>query len=217
MCGLFGFNGTCPEAFEAIALQAAGRGPHAHGWTAVYPDGPVTERYLGPLRDNLSQFRRALDREPRALIGHARLSTIGGDSYCRIEDAQPVNAGRFSVVHNGNADFGDRNPATASGNDSERVALLMAHYLDDDSACTPTGALRLTLDMLPARAPYAVLALYRNESVMASRRSLPLYRQERDGTTILSSTEFLGSCSIAERGIVELKIPYATSWGQCAF
>lgn len=182
MCGLYGFRrhgAPDPALLQSLVVLAGQRGPHAHG----YATQGRRHVALGPAR--AEQVSTPVD----SLIGHTRLATSG--RYDDPGDAQPLQAGRLFVAHNGTvpgaAQHAERlGLKLATGNDSEVLALGLA------------GAVTLSdvagvLDLLTPGVPLALLALEADGSIIAARRGHPLHVSRRPEGVYLCSLPFQGS------------------------
>ena len=97
MCGIVVIVGRPPSRAAQVAMAgAAQRGPHQHGWGFRYGDGDW--RVLR--RDGRLEPPPALTD---CMIGHARLATSSRRPGDRppLDEAQPFEAGRAIIAHNG--------------------------------------------------------------------------------------------------------------------
>jgi hypothetical protein len=191
MCGLFAFIGATPDEqlLQEVARLAGRRGPHACGW-AQSDDG---ERFAITRREG-SLSAACRDVQPsRIVVGHSRLSTMGGTSYRDLRDAQPLTLpGAVAetsgpiLVHNGVASVQYAGPLD-TGCDSEAILRLAAR----------AGNLFSALACLPADEPFA--AIYVSGGVLeAGRRGLPLFARQTLGGVYLCSVPFDGAAQLGE-------------------
>ena len=195
MCGIVGVLGTHEAA--PIILEALGRleyrGYDSAG-IATLDGGRLDRRRAVGKLVNLSD---ALVHEPlrgKAGIGHTRWATHGAPT---LENAHPHRAGRVAVVHNGiienfrtlRAELAEAGHAATTGTDTETIALLAHHYLEQGYA--PRDAAAATLARLEGA--FALCLLFEGEEdlMIAARKGSPLAIGHGEGAM------FVGSDAIA--------------------
>ncbi|WP_414656737.1 class II glutamine amidotransferase [Deinococcus sp. VB343] len=191
MCGLYGFQkaGGRPDValLSHLAQLAGQRGPHAHG----YATKGQRHVALGPVR--FCEVSTVVD----SLIGHTRLATAG--RYDDLAAAQPFQAGRLFVAHNGTVPgaglYAERLRLTpTTGSDSEVLALLLARAAN-------LSGVTSTLDLLTPGVPLALLVLEPGGSVLAARRGHPLHVSRRPEGAYFCSLPFEGSQPLTDSSV----------------
>ncbi|RVT83505.1 glutamine--fructose-6-phosphate transaminase (isomerizing) [Rhodobacteraceae bacterium CCMM004] len=195
MCGIVGVLGrheAAPILVEALK-RLEYRGYDSAGIATVHDRRLDRRRAVGKLV-NLSDL---LVHEPlagKAGIGHTRWATHGAPS---VTNAHPHRAGRVAVVHNGiienfrelREDLTAKGIAHATDTDTETVALLCQHYLEQ--GLSPRDAAEQTLARLEGA--YALAFLFDGEEdlMIAARKGSPLVIGHGEGEM------FVGSDAIA--------------------
>ncbi|MFC6660075.1 hypothetical protein [Deinococcus multiflagellatus] len=123
-----------------------------------------------------------------SVIGHARMATAG--HYQDLAAAQPLQAGRLFLAHNGTVPGHELLAAAhgltlATGSDSEVLAQLLAQ------AGTLAGQAAV-LEALTPGLPLALLAL-EGDTLTSARRGHPLHVRRAPEGTYLCSLPFAGS------------------------
>ena len=178
MCGIVGILGqheVAPTLVEALK-RLEYRGYDSAG-IATVNDGALDRRRAVGKLVNLSDL---LVHEPlagKSGIGHTRWATHGAPT---LTNTHPHRAGRVAVVHNGiienyrdlRADLAKAGIAHQTETDTETVALLAQHHLDEGA--TPEEAARCTLARLEGA--YALAFLFDGEPdlMIAARKGSPL-------------------------------------------
>ena len=195
MCGIVGVLGdheVAPILVEALK-RLEYRGYDSAGIATVNHGRLDRRRAVGKLV-NLSDLLVHDPLAGKAGIGHTRWATHGAAT---VVNAHPHRSGPVAVVHNGIIEnFRDlRNELAAAGlaaeteTDSETVALLTRHYMDQGHP--PRAAARATLSRLEGA--FALLFLFDGEEdlLIAARKGSPLAIGHGDGEM------FVGSDAIA--------------------
>jgi len=186
MCGIFGYVGTAVpdrELLTAAALAAGRRGPHGCGW--VWTDGRqgLTRRvYLGPLTAAWTAAWPSIEGAA-ALLGHARLATVG--DWRREDELQPVRVGALALAHNGvirNAE------ALAPGHRTDSIALAHAYAAARARGEAPVAALDRLLQHADQRA-WVVVAL-EGRTLYVHRHYHPCWLARVSGGAYLASQAF---------------------------
>ncbi len=195
MCGIVGVLGdheVAPILVEALK-RLEYRGYDSAGIATVNHGHLDRRRAVGKLV-NLSDL---LVHEPlagKSGIGHTRWATHGAAT---VTNAHPHRSGPVAVVHNGiienfrdlRAELAAAGLAAETETDTETVALLARHYMDQGLA--PREAARATLARLEGA--FALLFLFDGEEdlLIAARKGSPLAIGHGDGEM------FVGSDAIA--------------------
>ncbi|SPH23697.1 Glutamine--fructose-6-phosphate aminotransferase [isomerizing] [Defluviimonas aquaemixtae] len=195
MCGIVGVLGhheVAPILVEALK-RLEYRGYDSAGIATVNAGKLDRRRAVGKLH-NLSDL---LVHEPlagKAGIGHTRWATHGAAT---IVNAHPHRSGPVAVVHNGiienfrelRAELAEKGLAAETETDTETVALLVRHFMDE--SLSPRDAARATLKRLEGA--FALLFLFDGEEdlMIAARKGSPLAIGHGDGEM------FVGSDAIA--------------------
>ena len=195
MCGIVGVLGNhevAPLLVEALK-RLEYRGYDSAGIATVNKGRLDRRRAVGKLV-NLSDL---LVHEPlagKSGIGHTRWATHGAAT---TTNAHPHRSGPVAVVHNGiienfrelRADLAAAGLSFESETDTETVALLARHYIDQGD--TPIEAARKTLKRL--RGAFALCFLFDGEQdlIIAARKGSPLAIGHGEGEM------FVGSDAIA--------------------
>lgn len=201
MCGLYAYHRRSgpPQAdlLAHLATLAGTRGPHAHGHATAgvrhVAPGPVNPASLAAVTGSV--------------IGHARMATAG--HYQDLRTAQPLQAGRYWVAHNGTIP-GHRFHATThavtlqTDSDSE----LLAHLLPRAASLAGVASL---LDLLTPGLPLALLTLDDQGVITATRRAHPLHVRRAPEGTYLCSIPFPGSEPLADQTVTRLDATGETS------
>ncbi len=195
MCGIVGILGREPVAPLLVdALKRLEYRGYDSAGVATLESGQLTRRRAGGKLVNLEARLKDEPLAGTAGIGHTRWATHGA----AVErNAHPHKAGRVSVVHNGIIEnfreirewLAERGLVQESDTDTETVALLANHYLDE--GVTPEEAVERTLARL--HGTYALLFLFDGEEdlLIAARKGSPLAIGHGDGEM------FVGSDAIA--------------------
>jgi len=178
MCGIVGILGlheVAPTLVEALR-RLEYRGYDSAG-IATLNEGRLDRRRAVGKLVNLSDL---LVHEPlagKAGIGHTRWATHGAPT---LSNTHPHRAGPVAVVHNGiienyralRADLAQKGFAHETDTDTETVALLTRHHLEQGLA--PEEAARRTIERLEGA--YALLFLFDGEPdlMIAARKGSPL-------------------------------------------
>jgi len=195
MCGIIGVLGNheaAPLLVEALK-RLEYRGYDSAGIATVNEGKLDRRRAVGKLV-NLSD---ALVHDPlagKSGIGHTRWATHGAPNE---GNAHPHRAGRVAVVHNGIIEnfrelrrfLSDQGVDFETETDTETVALLANHYLDQGDA--PIASAQKTIAQLEGA--YALCFLFEGEPdlLIAARKGSPLAIGYGDGEM------FVGSDAIA--------------------
>ncbi len=195
MCGIIGVLGdheAAPILVDALK-RLEYRGYDSAGIATVRNGQLDRRRAVGKLV-NLSDLLVHQPLSGKAGIGHTRWATHGAPTE---GNAHPHQAGRVAVVHNGIIEnYQDLREELAShgitpqtDTDTETVALLAEHYLDQGNS--PRDAAQLTLSRLDGA--YALCFLFEGEEdlLIAARKGSPLAIGHGDGEM------FVGSDAIA--------------------
>ncbi len=191
MCGIVGMLGqheVAPTLVEALK-RLEYRGYDSAG-IATINDGVLDRRRAIGKLVNLSDL---LVHEPlagKSGIGHTRWATHGAPT---LTNTHPHRAGRVAVVHNGiienyrelRADLAKAGIAYQTETDTETVALLAQHYLDEGA--TPEEAARCTVARLEGA--YALAFLFDGEPdlMIAARKGSPLAIGHGEGEVYIGS------------------------------
>ncbi len=178
MCGIVGILGqheVAPTLVEALR-RLEYRGYDSAG-IATLKDGRLDRRRAVGKLVNLSDL---LVHEPlagKAGIGHTRWATHGAPN---LANTHPHRAGPVAVVHNGiienyrdlRADLATKGIGHETDTDTETVALLTRHFLDQ--GLPPVEAAKRTIERLEGA--YALLFLFDGEPdlLVAARKGSPL-------------------------------------------
>ena len=195
MCGIVGVLGShevAPILVEALK-RLEYRGYDSAGIATVNGGRLDRRRAVGKLA-NLSDL---LVHEPlagKAGIGHTRWATHGAAT---VINAHPHRSGPVAVVHNGiienfrdlRAELAEQGLAAETETDTETVALLARHHIDN--GLSPRDAARETLKRLEGA--FALLFLFDGEEdlMIAARKGSPLAIGHGEGEM------FVGSDAIA--------------------
>ncbi|WP_324751596.1 glutamine--fructose-6-phosphate transaminase (isomerizing) [Roseovarius sp. Pro17] len=191
MCGIVGMLGqheVAPTLVEALK-RLEYRGYDSAG-IATINDGVLDRRRAIGKLVNLSDL---LVHEPlagKSGIGHTRWATHGAPT---LTNTHPHRAGRVAVVHNGiienyrelRAYLAKVGIAYQTETDTETVALLAQHYLDEGA--TPEEAARCTVARLEGA--YALAFLFDGEPdlMIAARKGSPLAIGHGEGEVYIGS------------------------------
>ena len=195
MCGIVGVLGNheaAPILVEALK-RLEYRGYDSAGIATVNNGKLDRRRAVGKLV-NLSD---TLVHEPlagKSGIGHTRWATHGAPS---VANAHPHRAGQVAVVHNGiienyrelRAELAAVGMPFETETDTETVALLTAHYINQGS--NAVEAAFKTLDRLEGAFALAFLFDGEDDLIVAARKGSPLAIGHGDGEM------FVGSDAIA--------------------
>ena len=191
MCGIVGVLGThevAPQILEALK-RLEYRGYDSAG-IATVTDGKLARRRAVGKLINLSDL---LVHEPltgKSGIGHTRWATHGGPS---VANAHPHRSGRVAVVHNGiienfkalRAELASAGLVHETETDTETIALLTRHYLDQGMA--PVKAAAATLARLDGAFALAFLFEGEDDLMIGARKGSPLAVGHGDGEMYLGS------------------------------
>ena len=191
MCGIVGVLGThevAPILVEALK-RLEYRGYDSAG-IATVNDGRLDRRRAVGKLVNLSDLLVHDPLPGKAGIGHTRWATHGAPT---VENAHPHRAGRVAVVHNGiienfkelRADLATKGVAHETDTDTETVALLCEHYLDQGLG--PRDAAEQTIARLEGA--YALCFLFEGEDdlMIAARKGSPLAIGHGEGEMYVGS------------------------------
>jgi glucosamine--fructose-6-phosphate aminotransferase (isomerizing) len=195
MCGIVGVLGNheaAPLLVEALK-RLEYRGYDSAG-IATVNDGVLDRRRAVGKLVNLSDLLVHQPLAGKSGIGHTRWATHGAPT---ISNAHPHQAGPVAVVHNGiienfrelRAEIASYGMKFVTETDTETVALLTQHYLED--GCTPIEAANRTLDRLQGAFALAFLFAGQDDLLIAARKGSPLAIGHGDGEM------FVGSDAIA--------------------
>ena len=188
MCGLFAFIARGSKIdrgrLERIADLAGRRGPHSSGWVWGGRDGLSRHRAFKSLSHHISEIPSF-----EIVIGHSRLSTMGGESFRDLEDTQPIRYRDAYLAHNGVAAGIECEGELATGCDSER---LLRRAVDD--------GLDNALASLPDREPYSVIAFI-DGRVHVARRRLPIFWKHDEVGDYFCSRSFDDATPLPENEI----------------
>ena len=178
MCGIIGVLGNhevAPLLVEALK-RLEYRGYDSAGIATVNHGQLDRRRAVGKLV-NLSDLLVHQPLAGKVGIGHTRWATHGAAT---VTNAHPQRSGPVAVVHNGiienfrdlRAELASHGLTPESETDTETVALLTRHYMDQGDS--PTEAARKTLKRL--RGAFALCFLFDGEDdlIIAARQGSPL-------------------------------------------
>jgi len=195
MCGLFGFVGLAPDVGKLIQIaEATANARGRDAWGVAWVD------WRGRLRHHKAAGqldRRALAdaADAVALIGHCRLATHGDPRA--NENNHPHACDGGWLVHNGMlrqhwSTAIEHGLRLTTECDSELLARLIEVAEADDRCEQVSWAIETALG--DSGMPCAVMALWRDQLVIA-RAGNPLARsKQREGTYIASLAEYLPGC-----------------------
>ncbi|MCQ0092605.1 glutamine--fructose-6-phosphate transaminase (isomerizing) [Roseovarius sp. M141] len=224
MCGIVGILGThevAPMLVEALK-RLEYRGYDSAGIATVNDGVLERRRAIGKLV-NLGDL---LVRDPlagKSGIGHTRWATHGAPN---LINTHPHQTRRVAVVHNGiienyrdlRADLAKAGISHQTETDTETVALLAQHYIDEGA--TPEVAVRRTVARLEGA--YALAFLFEGESdlMIAARKGSPLAIGHGDGEVYIGSDAIAlapmtnrvtyleeGDCAVLTRSSVRITDP----------
>ncbi|MFB2593660.1 glutamine--fructose-6-phosphate transaminase (isomerizing) [Paracoccus sp. p4-l81] len=178
MCGIVGVLGeheVAPLLVESLK-RLEYRGYDSAG-IATVQDGHLDRRRAVGKLVNLSDLLVHQPLAGKSGIGHTRWATHGAPTTA---NAHPHRTGRVAVVHNGiienfrdlRAEMGAEGLVAESDTDTETVAMLTAHHLDQ--GMDHLAAVRATLARLEGA--FALLFLFDGEPdlMIAARKGSPL-------------------------------------------
>ncbi len=191
MCGIVGILGdheAAPTLVEALK-RLEYRGYDSAGIATVDKGRLDRRRAMGKLV-NLADL---LVHEPlagKSGIGHTRWATHGAPS---VMNAHPHKAGPVAVVHNGiienfrelREDLKAKGYATETETDTETIALLAQHYMDQ--GLSPRDAAEQTVARLEGAFALAFLFDGEDDLMIGARRGSPLAVGHGDGEMYLGS------------------------------
>ncbi|MGB0798774.1 MAG: glutamine--fructose-6-phosphate transaminase (isomerizing), partial [Planktomarina sp.] len=191
MCGIVGVLGNheaAPILVEALK-RLEYRGYDSAGIATINDGDLDRRRALGKLV-NLSDL---LVHEPlagKSGIGHTRWATHGEPS---VTNCHPHSAGRVAVVHNGivenykelRADLAEKGIAHHTETDTETVALLANHYLDQ--GLPPRDAAEQTVARLDGAFALAFLFYGEQDLMIVARKGSPLAIGHGEGEMYVGS------------------------------
>ncbi|MEB8385965.1 glutamine--fructose-6-phosphate transaminase (isomerizing) [Rhodobacteraceae bacterium KMM 6894] len=212
MCGIVGVLGqheVAPILVEALK-RLEYRGYDSAG-IATINDGVLDRRRAVGKLVNLSDLLVHDPLAGKSGIGHTRWATHGAPT---LSNTHPHRAGRVAVVHNGiienyrelRAELAKAGIAYHTETDTETVALLAQHYLDEGA--NPEEAARCTIARLEGA--YALCFLFEGEDnlLIAARKGSPLAVGHGEGEM------YIGSDAIALAPMTN-KVTYLEE-GDCA-
>jgi predicted glutamine amidotransferase len=192
MCGIFAYTGITPKAdvLTAAALEAGRRGPHGHGWIARQADGSYREhRQLGALNGDVGLLTSG--PPPRAVLGHARLATVG--DWADINQLQPITVDGHAVAHNGTV---YNSPTLGSALlPTDSAALAFQYAMGREQGHAPAAALARVLE-IAEQVSWAIVILDRDGQLIAHRHRHPLYQLRIPWGVYLSSRPFADGCQL---------------------
>jgi glutamine---fructose-6-phosphate transaminase (isomerizing) len=191
MCGIVGVLGThevAPLILEALK-RLEYRGYDSAGIATVQDGALDRRRAIGKLI-NLSDLLVHDPLAGKAGIGHTRWATHGAPT---VVNAHPHRAGRVAVVHNGiienykalRAELEAAGLSPESETDTETVALLTRHHLDQ--GMSPTEAAAATLKKLDGAFALAFLFEGEDDLIIGARKGSPLAIGHGEGEMYLGS------------------------------
>ena len=194
MCGIVGVVGNrqaAPIIVEALK-RLEYRGYDSAGVATIH-DG-VIDRRRAP--GKLFHLESLLDRQPLdglIGIGHTRWATHGAPSE---RNAHPHATDRVAIVHNGIIEnYRELRDRLAAGGavfvtdtDSEIVAHLVTHYLDEGMA--PEDATFAALKELEGAFALGIIFKGQEDLIIGARRGSPLAIGYGDGAMYLGSDAF---------------------------
>jgi glucosamine--fructose-6-phosphate aminotransferase (isomerizing) len=191
MCGIVGILGThevSPVLVEALK-RLEYRGYDSAGIATVNNGALDRRRAVGKLH-NLSDLLVHTPLAGKSGIGHTRWATHGAPT---VNNAHPHQAGRVAVVHNGiienyralRLELSATGAEFTSDTDTETVALLAEHYLDEGAS--PQEAVTQTLSRLEGA--FALCFLFEGEDdlMIAARKGSPLAIGHGEGEMYVGS------------------------------
>ena len=191
MCGIVGVLGkheVAPQILEALR-RLEYRGYDSAGIATVDSGRLALRRAVGKLV-NLSDLLVYEPLTGKAGIGHTRWATHGGPT---LANAHPHRSGGVVVVHNGIIENFKalRSELAAAGlvheteTDTETIALLTRHYMDQGMA--PVDAAAATLNRLEGAFALAFLFEGEDDLMIGARKGSPLAVGHGDGEMYLGS------------------------------
>lgn len=193
MCGIFAAvnnNSVTHHLLNGLSSLAY-RGYDSAG-IAVMTDGALNRARCEGKLDNLSEFLSANPLDGAIGIAHTRWATHGLPNET---NAHPHMTSRVAVVHNGiveNANqlrhFLEQNGRQfESETDSENIAQLITHYLDQGFNCERA----LNLALAEIEGSYSIVAMFQDEQnqLYAARKASPLVIGQADDGYYVSSDE----------------------------
>ncbi len=196
MCGIVGIlsdHEAAPIIVEALK-RLEYRGYDSAGIATVDVDKVLERRRAVGKLVNLSDLLVHDPLPGKAGIGHTRWATHGAPT---ITNAHPHRAGPVAVVHNGiienfrelRDDLSDKGYKFQTDTDTETVALLAQHYMDQGLA--PRDAAEQTIARLEGAFALCFLFHGQDDLLIAARKGSPLAIGHGDGEV------FVGSDAIA--------------------
>ena len=178
MCGIIGLIGhhdAAPLLLEGLK-RLEYRGYDSAG-IATLVDGRIERRRAEGKLVNLARRLEATPLAGKVGIGHTRWATHGAPLE---RNAHPIATDRVAVVHNGiienfaalKAELVAEGYRFHSDTDTEAVAVLLTHYLDQGA--TPQAALSQTLRRLNGAFALAIIFTDHPELLICARRGSPL-------------------------------------------
>ena len=191
MCGIVGVLGThqvAPLILESLK-RLEYRGYDSAG-IATVNDGVLDRRRAVGKLVNLSDELVHQALPGKSGIGHTRWATHGAPT---VVNAHPHQSGRVAVVHNGiienfrtlRDELTERGLAAHSETDTEIIALLTRHYLDQ--GMTPAEAVQSTLSRLDGAFALAFLFEGEDDLMIGARKGSPLAVGYGNGEMYLGS------------------------------
>ncbi|MEM8591561.1 MAG: glutamine--fructose-6-phosphate transaminase (isomerizing), partial [Pseudomonadota bacterium] len=191
MCGIVGILGS----HEAAPILVEGlkrleyRGYDSAG-IATVKDGKLDRRRAVGKLVNLSDLLVHQPLQGLAGIGHTRWATHGAPTE---ENAHPHRADKVAVVHNGivenyrelREELKGHGASFVTQTDTETVALLCQHYLDQGHA--PREAAQATVARLDGAFALAFLFEGEPDLLIAARKGSPLAVGHSDGEVYVGS------------------------------
>ncbi|WP_146344745.1 glutamine--fructose-6-phosphate transaminase (isomerizing) [Falsiphaeobacter marinintestinus] len=191
MCGIVGVLGdheAAPILVEALK-RLEYRGYDSAGIATVNHGKLDRRRAVGKLV-NLGDLLVHDPLPGKAGIGHTRWATHGEPS---VSNAHPHQAGPVAVVHNGiienfrdlRAELAEHGILPQTETDTETVALLTQHYLDQGAS--PVDAAFQALDRLEGAFALAFLFDGEEDLIVAARKGSPLAIGHGEGEMYVGS------------------------------
>jgi len=193
MCGIYGYKGTELELdlLSIFGKEASRRGPDTNG--IAYIGHGKDQKIMTHKSRRLTVDDLLLHvGEPAAVIGHARLATMG--DHENIDEAHPIWGNGYALVHNGTIpNFRDLVSPEFEGTDSQALAMFISHEPTVERCVE-------ALQMVDRDAPIACAILLRDHLIIA-RRELPLWFLAMENGFYFGSYRVNDICTQFEAGI----------------